>query len=370
MTWLPSPERAAIDADVLEWIGENNWERDEDRFDALAQRIFRHQFDQCLPYARFAKGRGVTADSLRWWTEIPAVPSAAFKEMPLRSFPESQTQLTLRTSGTSGSKRGELHLDTLTVYKASALASLRRHLLPELEPGQASFRILAPSSTEVPDSSLSLMFEFLIEDFGAQESAFDIRNGALELEALTRGIEVCIQGEKPVVLCGTAFAFVHLLDELGQQGLRFPCPPGSRIMETGGFKGRSRELSRVELHSGLSDAFGIEPSSIINQYGMTELGSQFYDSTLIDPLGPRRKLIPPWVAVRMMDPETSLEVEPGDVGMVTLLDLANTGSIAAIQTADLGRQIPGHPHGFEVLGRQEGAEERGCSIAADEMLGH
>ena len=369
MTWSPSPEREAIDADVLDWIREDNWERDEERFDALAQRIFRHQFDQCLPYSRFAKGRGVTAHSLTRWTEIPSVPSAAFKEMPLRSFPESQTQITLRTSGTSGSKRGELHLDTLKVYKASALASLRRHLLPGLESRQGVIRVLAPSSTEVPDSSLSLMFNFLIEDSGAKESAFDIRNGTVNRDALTHGIEVCIQKNQPLVLCGTSFAFVHLLDQLSEQGLRFPCPAGSRIMETGGFKGRSRELSRAELHSSLSEAFGIQPASIINQYGMTELGSQFYDSTLIDPIGPRRKLIPPWVAIRMIDPETSLEVTPGEIGMVTVLDLANTGSIAAIQTADLGRQIEGHPLGFEVLGRQKGAEERGCSIAADEMLG-
>ena len=370
MTWNPNPARAALDAEVLDWIQEDKWVRDDERFDSLARRLFCHQFEQCLPYARFAEGRGITPGSLTSWNEIPAVPAAAFKEMPLRSFPESQTMVTLRTSGTSGSRRGELHLDTLAVYQASALASLRRHLLVDLDPGQAIIRVLAPSSEEVPDSSLSLMFEFLIEDSGGEMNSFDIRDGVIELESLKAGIESSISENRPLVLCGTAFAFVHLLDELSRQGTRFSCPPGSRIMETGGFKGRSRELSRVDLHSSLSEALGIKPESIINQYGMTELGSQFYDSTLIDPVGPRRKLIPPWVAVRMLDPDTSEEVAPGEPGMITLLDLANTGSIASIQTADLGRQIQGDPSGFEVLGRQEGAEERGCSIAADEMLGH
>ncbi|MEE3325765.1 MAG: hypothetical protein VX252_00345 [Myxococcota bacterium] len=368
MIGKPSPERARIDADVLEWIHEENWQRDEKRFDALAQRIFRHQFEHCPPYARFAKRRAVTPESIANWKQIPAVPSAAFKEMALRSFPEEETKLTFRTSGTSGAKRGELHLDTLTLYQSAALACLRRLLLPELAPHLPVIRVLAPSSAELPDSSLSLMFEFLIEDFGAEASSFDIQNGEIQTDALTKAIEDCNQNHQPMILCGTAFAFVHLLDQLSEMGLCFQCPADSRIMETGGFKGRSRELSRADLHASLSKTFGVDPSSIINQYGMTELGSQFYDSTLVDPSGTRRKLIPPWVAVRIIDPETSREVAPGEVGMVTLHDLANTGSIAAIQTADLGREIPGDPSGFEVLGRQPGAEERGCSIAADEML--
>lgn len=368
MTGSTNQEREALDAQVLEWIHEDDWQRDDQRFDALAQRIFRHQFEHCLPYARFAKGRGITPQSVNHWMDIPTVPSAAFKEMALRSFPEEQTQVTFRTSGTSGTKRGELHLDTLTLYKAASLACLRKFLLTELAPRQPAVHVLAPSADEMPDSSLSRMFDFLIEDFGAENSFFDIQNGEIQADELMREIESCTRKNQPVILAGTAFAFVHLLDQILASGLRFQCPAGSRIMETGGFKGRSRELSRNELHSSLSTAFGIEASAIINQYGMTELGSQFYDSTLVDPSGARRKLVPPWVAVRFLDPDTSEEVEPGSVGMVTIYDLANTGSIAAIQTADLGRAIPGHPEGFEVLGREIGAEERGCSIAADEML--
>jgi acyl-CoA synthetase (AMP-forming)/AMP-acid ligase II len=361
-------ERAAIDAAVLEWIKETPWQRDEEQFDELARRIFYHQFEHCLPYARFAQGRGVTPQTLTKWREIPAVPAGAFKEMPLRSFPEADTKMIFRTSGTSGSPRGELHLDTLTLYEASALAILRTLLLPDLVRHQTSIRVLAPSALEAPDSSLSLMFSFLIDEFGAPESGFDIENGEIQLESLKLSIAACTRERQPILLCGTSFAFVHLLDRLSEENLSLSCPAGSRIMETGGFKGRSREMSQDELHADLAKAFGIPSSFIINQYGMTELGSQFYDSSLVDPEGPRRKLIPPWVDVRIIDPETSLDVVPGKTGMVTLYDLANTGSVAAIQTADIGRSVPGDPSGFEVLGREKGAEERGCSIAADEML--
>jgi hypothetical protein len=99
---------------------------------------------------------------------------------------------------------------------------------------------------------------------------------------------------------------------------------------------------------------------------MTELGSQFYDTVLREPGGPRRKRVPPWVRVRMLDPSSGAEVAPGEPGLVTVVDLANTGSVLAVQTADLGRTVA---DGFEVLGRSPGAEARGCSIAADAMLG-
>ena len=104
---------------------------------------------------------------------------------------------------------------------------------------------------------------------------------------------------------------------------------------------------------------------------MTELGSQFYDSVLADPEGPRRKLGPPWAQVRIVDPETGRDAAAGEVGGVVIHDLANTGSIAAILTADLGRHVldaEQRPIGFEILGRDPDAEARGCSIAADEML--
>jgi acyl-CoA synthetase (AMP-forming)/AMP-acid ligase II len=168
-----------------------------------------------------------------------------------------------------------------------------------------------------------------------------------------------------VVLCGTAFAFVHLLDALAREGRRLRLPPGSRVMETGGFKGRSREVTRDELHAALATELGVDRDRIVNQYGMTELASQFHDSVLRCPGEPRRKLGPPWTRVRLLDPETEAECAPGAVGRIAILDLANTGSLVALRTADLGRSVG---DGFEVLGREAGAEARGCSLAADAML--
>ena len=372
--------RQSLDRAVLGWMGESDWHEDEERFDALAQRLFAHQFRHCPPYARFARARGITPENIASWRDIPAVPAGAFKEIDLRGFPSAQIIKTFRTSGTSGQKRGELHLDTLALYEASLLASLEKLLLPDRvdpdgedpRPGRTHIRVLAPSAREAPDSSLSHMFQILIETLGSEASGFDVVDGQLRVESLVHQLRGAQDREEPVVLCGTAFSFVHLIENLETQGLEFRCPPDSRIMETGGFKGRSREMPREDLYDALEQRLGIPPVRILNQYGMTELGSQFYDSIWVDPNGPRRKLGPPWARIRLLDPETGQAAAPGQPGIVVIHDLANTGSVSAIQTADLGRWVAGpgaEPEGFEILGRSAGAEARGCSIAADEMLG-
>ena len=365
-------ERARIDRLVLDWIAEPVWKQDDGRFDGLARELFAFQFANCAAYGRFCSGRGITPASIAGWREIPAVPTGAFKELALRCFPAAQTVRTFRTSGTTGQSRGELHLDTLVLYEASLLASLRTLLFPDRHAHERfTLRILAPSADETPDSSLSHMFSALVPAIGTAASGFDVRDGELDVAGLVDALTAAEQRGEPIVLCGTAFAFVHFVDALDSTGRRFALAPGSRIMETGGFKGRSRELTRQELHARLADRLGIPERRIVNQYGMTELGSQFYDSVLVDPDGPRRKLGPPWARVRIVDPETGIDARPGEVGGVVIHDLANTGSIAAIQTADLGRLVvdgSGRSGGFEIVGRDPGAEARGCSIAADEML--
>ncbi|MCH2187356.1 hypothetical protein MK280_15975 [Myxococcota bacterium] len=371
----PSP-RQSIDREVLDWMAEPMWHFEEERFDSIARRIFVFQFEHCPAYGRFCEGRGFNPENVGHWTQIPAVPTGAFKEVELRCFPASQTLRTFRTSGTSGQKRGALPLDTLEIYEASLIPTLEHLLFPDFdsdapEPWRLPMCILAPTGQENPESSLSHMFDRLVQVHGSQETRYVVQDGALNLETVRQTHDRIRTSGLPWVLLGTAFSFVHLLEDITRRGESWQCPPGSRVMETGGFKGQAREIPRSELHGWISERMGIPPSRIINQYGMTELGSQFYDSNLVDPSGPRRKLGPPWVRVRLLDPGTRREVEPGDVGMVVIHDLANTGSIAAIETADLGRHIldpQGQPIGFEILGREPDAEKRGCSIAADEML--
>ncbi len=382
------PARAALDTAVLAWMREapdSASNVDDARFDRIARDLFAWQFERCAPYARFCEGRGVTPGAAASWREIPAVPAGAFKELALRSFPERATVKTFRTSGTAAERRGELHLDTLALYEASVLPSFVVHVLPELAdllggnpppPTPAArpdrrprLRILAPSAQEAPDSSLSHMFAVLARELawrgGLSDCAFDVAGGEVRVGGLVGALERALADAAPVVLCGTAFAFVHVLDALASRSIRLALPPGSRVMETGGFKGRSRELTRDALYAQIEERLGIPPERCVNQYGMTELASQFHDSVLRFPGTPRRKLGPPWTRVRLVSPETGEDVPAGAVGMIAVYDLGNTGSVLAVQTADLGRAVG---DGFEVLGREPGAEARGCSLALDEMV--
>ena len=353
--------RAEIEAELLDWMSNAPTETDEARFERLALALFRLQSSLCEPYRRLCERRGMTPADVRHWRDIPAVPTGAFKETALRTFPAEDTIKTFRTSGTSSERRGELHLDTLALYEASLLPSFERGVLARAE-GDLTLLVLAPSPAEAPDSSLTHMFATVIARRGTPESGFFLRDDGLDTGALEAAVD---SADAPLAICGTAFAFVHWLERLSEGGRTLRMPAGTRVMETGGFKGRARERSREALYAEMSEMLGVAPSQIVNQYGMTELGSQFYDSVIALPRAKRHKLVPPWVRVRLIDPASGGDVEPGETGMIQIVDLANTGSIAAILTADLGRRVA---EGFEVLGRDPDAEDRGCSIAVDEML--
>ncbi len=359
--------RERVEQELLSWMRYEPEHRDEARFERLALALFRHQFTSCAPYRRYCEQRRRTPADVAHWTQIPAVPTAAFKELALRSFPTAATRHVFRTSGTTTQERGILELDTLELYEASLLPSFARGVLPDLA-GRAPVRfvILAPPPEESPDSSLSHMFGVLLRTRGDVESGFFLRGGELDREGILQALARASQAPLPLALCGTAFSFVHLLDWMEKEGHRLELPPEARVMETGGFKGRSRSLERAELHGWIEERLGVPVQRIVNQYGMTELASQCYDTVLCRPGETRRKQAPPWMRVRVLDPTRGEELPEGEVGVIQVLDLANTGSVCAILTADLGVRVG---DGFEVLGRAADAPPRGCSVAIDELLG-
>ena len=354
--------RKEIDREVLKWISEP-WEEDSERFNDLALKIFRHQVTHCAPYKSFCQSRGISSE-IDTWRDIPVVPTTAFKEFSLRAFPKNYICKTFRTSGTSQSTKGELHLDTLQLYEKSLRSSFERGLLPDVE-GSAAMFLLAPSAEEVPDSSLSHMFSVMLRERGLPNSRWLIKEGELMRDSCLEALNEAQNCSHPVLFAGAAFAWVHLLEFLRSCPMNFKLSEKARCMETGGFKGKVREVNRRTLYAEISSRLGISTNMIVNQYGMTELGSQFYDSNIFSPGYPRKKMIPPWVRVQITDPITGTECRLSELGIISIFDLANTGSILAIQTSDVGKRTEG---GFEVIGRSEFSDSRGCSIAIDEML--
>src|SRR5262249_31802635 len=155
----------------------------------------------------------------------------------------------------------------------------------------------------------------------------------LDFDAVQVALNESVKGRRPLLLLGTAFSFVHLLDFLAENNLRFKLPPGSRVMETGGYKNRSRALPKAELHALITNRLGILPRQIMCEYGMSELSSQAYDSRNTQ-YATRTFHFPPWARAQVVSPETSREVAEGETGLLRIFDLANVFSVMAIQTED------------------------------------
>ena len=272
--------------------------------------------------------------------------------------------LIFRTSGTTRGtgRRGTHYVPDPELYRSSLLPSFRAHLLPDLQ--RIRFVSLIPSREDAPDSSLSFMVDAAATEWASQACWVLDGEGTLDSEALAAAIREARESREPLLLLGTAFAFVHAL-ERADSGLGV-LPPGSRIMETGGFKGRAREISRDELHGLLSRRTGVPRGCIVNEYGMTELLSQLYEPVLSEgPAAAGSHRPPPWLRVRALDPTTLAPLDEGREGLLAFFDLANAGSVCHVLTEDLGSVRDGHVH---LLGRVRGAEPRGCSRAMDELM--
>jgi hypothetical protein len=190
---------------------------------------------------------------------------------------------------------------------------------------------------------------------GDGRTGWYLDDGSLRYEEFAGAVRQAISDGVAVCIAATAFALVHLLDAMEARGQRFALPEGSRMMETGGFKGRSKAIAREDLYAAICERFGLEPERIVAEYGMTELTSQYYDDAQ------RRKVAPPWLRARVVGPERTTLPE-GEIGSLLHVDLANRSSCIAVQTADMAR-----PDGdaFYLLGRDADAEPRGCSLDAE-----
>lgn len=341
----------------------------DETFNRLALEIFAFQCEANSTLRAFATGRGVRPGLTSRWEDIPAVPAAAFKALPFSTTRLEDVQRVFRTSGTTQrGRRGEHHVRDLLLYHASALPHFERSLLPD--GARPRFLNLIPPAESVPDSSLSYMTSMVTEAFSAEGGAyFATPTNDLDLNGLEAALDDAVHEGVTVLLMGSAFAFAHWLEAVEPRSREWVLPEGSRIMETGGFKGRVREVSRSELYARLSATHGIPTGMIVNEYGMTELLSQFYEPVLQSesdtPIHDRVLMAPPWVRTRILDPDTLEEVAQGESGLLCHTDLANAGSVVTILTEDLGVR---RGEGFQLLGRVQGAEPRGCSLAMEEVL--
>ncbi len=339
-------------------------------FETLAREAFDFQYHRVAPFRRLCDHRGLTPQSLDPfdWTRIPAVPVMAFRRQKLHAAEPVEI---FRSSGTTGGAQARsVHYHPFPdLYRRVIDATFPHACLPaDCPPGRRPMLSLVPSRSTVPDSSLGFMCEHIVNRFATAGSVVAMGADGLDADAANTWVDG-LRG-RPGTILTTAFALSYWLDALEQAGLRKELPKGSTLFETGGFKGRARELERRELLERIERLLGLSPRTVVREYGMTELTGHFYTDVLHGG-HPDRFVVPPFMRVRMLDPESLTEVPAGEPGLVSFFDLSNVGSILHVITQDLGISEPsGADTGtseFWLLGRADDAQLRGCSLTAEEL---
>jgi len=349
-----------ITVDLLSFIKADAPKNDE--FNRIALQLFAYQFAYNQPFAKFARARGKTPRTVTSWTDIPAVPISAFKALEMTCCPPDDADAIFMTSGTTfGRLRGKSYHQSLSVYDTSMHCNFSERFMGGVE--RLHMGILFPTVEEMPNSSLAYYLDLAVRDFGLPGSSHLIGEAGIDIDRLIADLDRAETTGQPYALLGASFSLVHALDGMEKRGYSANLPASSRILDTGGFKGQSRELTLNEFYDSLSHRFNVPRSQCINMYGMTELSSQFYDNG--NAVSPSVKSGPHWVKTRVVNPLTGAAMPKGETGVLVHTDLAHVNIVTTILTEDTGIETD---DGFFLLGRAEGTEAKGCSMAVDEFL--
>jgi hypothetical protein len=335
-------------------------------FSQVARGSYRSQSSTIPAYSGYLRHLGVNPGETADWREIPSVPTSAFKTHELSAAPAGSEAVIFETSGTTISRPGRVRLSSTALYEESLLKSFARHLLPD-GPKLPTI-VFGPTRGEAPRSSLWFMVDRVVEKL-TTGGTWIVRGGDPHWDVADAVLEQAMRDGTPTLLLGTTLLFMAYFEKLEARGKKFALPPGSRAMDTGGAKGRRAEFTRAEVESAFARHLGIPSTHLVNEYGMAEMGSQFYDDNLLAAHARRSlmlgKQIPPWVRTRVLHPETLQEQPDGERGILVHYDLANLEIPLAIQTEDVGSRVGDR---LFLEGRLLGAEARGCSLPFERFL--
>lgn len=308
-------------------------------FEEVALRLFSIQSQLTEPYREYISYLGIEPLKVKTIDEIPFLPISLFKSERITTF-KGEGEATFTSSATTGMVPSKHIVKSLSLYRQSFLNSFRLFMG---EPSQYVILALLPSYLEREGSSLVYMVQELINESKESLSGFYLYN----YDQLYKNLLELKKRGKKTLLIGVTFA---LLDFLKEYSIEFP---QLQLVETGGMKSREREISKEQLYSRLKEGFGVE--RVGSEYGMAELLSQAW--SLSDALF----ATPPWMEVKIRDLNNPFKfLKEGERGGVNIIDLANIYSCSFIETEDMG--IAREGGSFELLGRVEQSELRGCNL--------
>lgn len=309
------------------------------QFEKVALKIFRHQHENNAVYREFCEFLKIEKQHVKSLQQIPFLPIQFFKSHEVLSS-EEKIQEIFTSSGTTGTQTSRHLVTDINLYEDSY-----RKAFSQFYGNIEDYAVLAllPSYLDREGSSLIYMADDLIQLSNNPDSGFYLNNYD---DLISKLIELENSGEN-IILIGVTYALLDLIEKRKFQ------LKNTIIMETGGMKGKRKEMIREELHEILCEGFGV--NAIHSEYGMTELLSQAYS------LGNGIFECPNWMQILIRDTEDALTyVEDGKTGGINVIDLANINSCSFIATQDLGKKKPNNS--FEVLGRFDNSDIRGCNL--------
>jgi phenylacetate-coenzyme A ligase PaaK-like adenylate-forming protein len=312
-------------------------------FEAAAMAVFRYQANENEVYSQYLETLGRNPDTIQNTEQIPFLPVSFFKDLTVISGKE-HAQTVFTSSGTAGMTTSRHHVTDISIYEESYLKGFS-HFYGNI--GEYCILALLPSYLEREGSSLIYMADDLIRKSSHPESGFYLHNYKELVENLAT---LKKQGQKTILL-GVTYALLDLIEQFPE--LRNNSWDDLIVMETGGMKGKRKEMVREELHENLCRGFGLQ--IIHSEYGMTELLSQAYSK------GNGIFNCPPWMKILIRDTNDPFTFLPENKsGGINVIDLANINACSFIATQDLGKR---HVDGsFEVLGRFDNSDIRGCNL--------
>lgn len=308
-------------------------------FDDVAIQLFQYQAKHNEIYGKYIKLLGKDVNSIKTIEEIPFLPISFFKTFEIKSG-SWKPEIVFKSSGTTGQIRSKHSVRSLNWYEE--ISTLGFNHFYEKISNYCTLALL-PSYLERNDASLVYMTQFFIDQSPYAQSGFFLN----DVQKLKEIIGECSKKNIPILLIGVSFALWDLAEQINIQ-----FPKNTIVMETGGMKGRRKELIRSELHNILKNGFNI--NQIHSEYGMTELLSQAY--------APKNGIFSPTptMKIRIREFYDPLTILPSGRGLINIIDLANIDSCSFIATDDIG--ILHKNDTFEVLGRMDNSELRGCNL--------
>lgn len=343
-------------------------------FDALALELFAWQYERNRAYRQFCDAKGIRPERVSHFREIPAFPTDAFKSAIVTSFPFEQAVMAQLTSGTTANRRGQIFRDevgrelVLTANRVMTAA----YLFPDFADGQrCRVLILAPSPEMAPSMGMAIGMDETRRHFGTADSRFLLDYSGLDIKALIAALEQSEATGVPVAMIGSTSAFVYFFNACSARGLAFRLPAGSRIGDGGGYRGRFGELTQDDFFRLATDVLGIPASHCVNVLGMAETATGYFDDTLRAAVrgqpSARRRRVPPWARVEVVDVETLRPLRAGEVGLLRHYDLANLPTVLGVQTDNLG--YVADDGDFQIVGRAKLVDGKLAPLPSERVVG-